>query len=58
MSFKSKVAIFLLATLVTLMGFNLIASSSALDILKVGKKAGYQIIANVVAKADLPANRS
>jgi len=58
MSFKSRVAIFLLATLVTLMGFNLIASSSALDILKVGKKAGYQIIANVVAKADLPANRS
>ena len=58
MSFKSRVAIFLLATLVTLMGFNLIASSSALDIMKVGKKAGYQIIANVVAKADLPADPS
>lgn len=51
MSFKAKVAILLLATLVTLTGFNLIASSSAVDILKVGKKAGYQIIANVLAEA-------
>jgi hypothetical protein len=51
MSFKAKVAIFLLATLITLTGFNLIASSSAVDILKVGKKAGYQIIANVLAEA-------
>jgi hypothetical protein len=34
MSFKAKVAIFLLATLITLTGFNLIASSSALDMLR------------------------
>jgi len=58
MSFKAKVAIFLLATLITLTGFNLIASSSALDILKVGKKAGYEIIANVLAKAQLPVDPS
>jgi hypothetical protein len=58
MSFKAKVAIFLLATLITLTGFNLIASSSALDILKVGKKAGYEIIANVLAKAPLPVDPS
>ena len=51
MSFKAKVAIFLLATLITLTGFNLIASSSALDMLKVGKQAGYKIIANVLAEA-------
>jgi hypothetical protein len=51
MNFKAKVAIFLLATLITLTGFSLIASSSAIDILKVGKKAGYQIIANVLAEA-------
>jgi len=57
MSFKVKVAIFLLATLVTLTGFNLIASSSALDILKVGKRAGYEIIANVLAHANPPADR-
>ena len=58
MSFKAKVAIFLLATLITLTGFNLIASSSALDILKMGKKAGYEIIANVLAKAQLPVDPS
>ena len=58
MSFKAKVAIFLLATLITLTGFNLIASSSVLDILKVGKKAGYEIISNVLAKAQLPVDPS
>jgi len=58
MSFKAKVAIFLLATLITLTGFNLIASSPALDILKMGKKAGYKIIANVVAEAELPVDPS
>jgi hypothetical protein len=58
MSFKAKVAIFLLATLITLTGFNLIASSSAVDILKVGKKAGYQIIANVLAEAQHHVNPS
>lgn len=58
MNFRSKIAIFLLATLVTLAGFNLIASSPALDIMKVGKRAGYQIIANVLAEAQRPADRS
>jgi predicted exporter len=58
MSLKAKVAIFLLATLVTLTGFNLIASSSALDILKMGKRAGYGIIANVLAETTQPAHRS
>ena len=54
MSFKAKVAIFLLATLITLTGFNLIASSSALDMLKMGKKAGYEIIVNVLAEERQP----
>jgi hypothetical protein len=58
MSFKAKIAIFLLATLVTLTGFNLIASSSALDILKLGKRAGYDIIANVLADENRPPDRS
>jgi len=58
MSFKAKVAIFLLATLITLTGFNLIASSSTLDMLKMGKKAGYEIIVNVLAKAHLPVDPS
>ena len=58
MSFKAKIAIFFLATLITLTGFNLIASSSALDMLKMGKKAGYQITANVVAEAQQPVDPS
>ena len=58
MSIKTRVAIFLLATLITLIGFNLMASSSALDIMKMGKKAGYDIIANVVARGQTPADRS
>ncbi|MDH7513218.1 MAG: hypothetical protein QHH14_09760 [Clostridiales bacterium] len=52
MSFKTKIAIFLLASFLSLAGFNLIASSSALDIMKIGKKAGYEIISNVLAKAE------
>jgi hypothetical protein len=58
MSFKAKIAIFLLATLITLAGFNLIVSSSALDMLKIGKRAGYEIIANVLAEANPPADRT
>lgn len=52
MSFKSKIVIFLLASFISLVGFNLIASSPALDIMKIGKKAGYEIISNVLAKAE------
>ncbi|MBM3284522.1 MAG: hypothetical protein FJY81_01480 [Candidatus Aminicenantes bacterium] len=52
MSFKIKVAIFLLATFISLAGFNMIASSPALDIMKAGKKAGLEIISNVLAKAE------
>ncbi len=51
MSFKAKIAIFLLASFLSLVGFDLIASSPALDIMKMGKKAGYEMISNVLAKA-------
>jgi hypothetical protein len=44
--------------MITLTGFNLIASSPALDIIKMGKKAGYEIIANVLAKTQPPARTS
>ncbi len=47
-----------LAIVLVVTGFNLIASSSALDILKVGKRAGYDIIANVLADANPPADRT
>jgi hypothetical protein len=57
MNFKQKVAIFLAAVLLTLVGFSLIAAP-AIDILKVGKEAGYEIISNYLAKADAAAHRS
>jgi hypothetical protein len=58
MSFKAKIAIFLLATLITQAGFNLIVSSPAHDMLKIGKRAGYDIIANVLARTNAPVDPS
>jgi hypothetical protein len=49
MDLRAKLAILMIAILLTFVGFNLVASSSALDILKIGKKAGYEIIANTLA---------
>jgi hypothetical protein len=56
MNFKQKVAIFLAAVVLTLVGFSLIAAPT-IDILKIGKQAGYQIISNYLAKADAAAHR-
>lgn len=57
MRFKTKVAIFMAAVLITFFGFNMIASSSV-DLIKVGKEAGYEFISNVVAKADTASHNS
>jgi hypothetical protein len=48
MKLRDKLAILLVAVLITFVGFSLIASPS-LDMLKVGKKAGYEIISNMIA---------
>lgn len=45
MKFKTKAAIFLAALALTIFGFSLIAAPS-LDVFRIGKEAGYQIIAN------------
>ncbi len=50
MRFRTKVAILIAAMLLTFFSFNMIASS-AVDIVKVGKLAGNEIIANALAKA-------
>ncbi len=47
---RTKIVIFLIAVLLSTLGFNLIASSPALELLKVGKAAGYEIISNYLAK--------
>lgn len=52
MNIKAKVAIFLLALFISLFEFNAIASCcccGTIDLLQVGKRAGYEIIANVIA---------
>jgi len=55
MKASKKIAIFLAATLFTLAGFSLIAGPTV-DIFKVGHQAGYEIIANYLAKAESPAH--
>jgi hypothetical protein len=49
MNLKGKIAIFMVAVLISLVGFSLIASPS-LDVLKVGKEAGFEMIGNYLAK--------
>jgi len=58
MKFKTKVAILLAAVLLTFLGFNLIVSSGAVELVKVGKQAGYEIISNYLAKADTASHYS
>ena len=52
MKLRTKFAIFLMAVLLTFVGFNLIAFSPAVDLLRLGKEAGNEIIANVLAKEE------
>lgn len=51
MRLKTKLAILTLAVMLTFILFNLIVPAAAVDLAKVGKYAGYKIIANVHAKA-------
>ena len=50
MNTKTKIAIFLVAVMVTLIGFNLIASPSALGMFSIGKLNGYQVDVTASAK--------
>jgi len=52
MKFKTKFVIFLAATLISFVGFSLIASP-IVDVLVVGKEAGYEQISNFLAKSDV-----
>ena len=52
MRLRTKVSIFLAAVFLTFVGFNLVAFSPAVDLLRIGKKAGNEIIANVLAKEE------
>lgn len=52
MRLRTKLSIFLMAVIFTFVGFNLIVFSPAMDLLRIGKKAGNEIIANVLAKEE------
>jgi hypothetical protein len=51
MRLKEKIGIFLAAALLTLIGFSFMAAPTV-DMMKIGKQAGYEMIANYLAKAD------
>jgi len=50
MNRKTKIAIFLVATMITLTGFNLMISPSTVDIMKLGKAAAFNVDVTVTAK--------
>ncbi|MFC2160314.1 hypothetical protein ACFLRW_07005 [Acidobacteriota bacterium] len=51
MKFKTKFVFILAAALISFVGFSLIASP-VVDVLVVGKEAGYEQISNFLAKSD------
>ena len=55
MNIRAKIAVFLFAIFISLFLFNAIASCccGSVDILKIGKRAGYEIIANVLAEEEV-----
>lgn len=53
MRLREKIGILALALFLSFAAFSMIAAP-AIDIVKVGKYAGYEIISNVLAKADTP----
>jgi len=44
MKTRTKIAIFAAAVLMTLAGFNMIASKSAMELFRAGETAGYELI--------------
>jgi len=44
----TKIEIFVVAIILTFFLFNMMTSPSAMELIKVGKQAGYEIISNVV----------
>lgn len=52
MKFKTRVAIFLVAVLLSLIGFNLVVTSPDLNLLKAGKTADHKSTSNYLAKAE------
>ncbi|MCX7973039.1 MAG: hypothetical protein N3B16_00860 [Candidatus Aminicenantes bacterium] len=52
MRLRTKIAIIMIALVLSLVGFNLIVTPSALELAKIGKQAGAEIIANYLMKVE------
>ncbi|MDH5468627.1 MAG: hypothetical protein OEY25_14525 [Candidatus Aminicenantes bacterium] len=50
MKLRIKIEIFIIALLLTFLIFSLLVPSGALDLMKKGKEAGYEITMHVVAR--------
>jgi len=48
MRLTTKIEIFIMAIVLTFFLFNMMVPPGAVELLKIGKQAGYEIIANVV----------
>jgi hypothetical protein len=55
MRLSTKIAIMVIALLLSLAAFNLIITPSALELAKIGKQAGSEIIANYLMKVEAAA---
>lgn len=49
MNLRAKIAILLIALLISFIGFNLIASPVVKNVLNAGKNSGYEVVAKVVS---------
>ncbi len=52
MKIQAKIAIFLVAVMVSLIGFNLIASPSAVGLFKAGELNGYRVVVTASTKTE------
>ena len=54
MNFKVKIIIVLVAVILSFLLFNLMTSTNSVELMTVGKKAGFEIIANYLAQTTAP----
>ena len=54
MKFRTKAAVFLAALVLTLIGFNFIASPAVIDLLKIKNNAGFEIVSDYLVKDTTP----
>jgi hypothetical protein len=48
MKLRSKLGIFLISCVITFIGFSLLIPAGAVDLIKIGKTNGYEIVSNVL----------